>query len=69
MNVTPIVNRTTAMYLVLQVINAKPMTNIAGRRFPKTLKSFLVRVRVKIPLRINISATTPETLIFNQNKI
>ena len=45
------------------------MTNIAGKRFPKTLKIFLVRVRVKIPFRMNISATTPETLIFNQNKI
>ena len=68
MNVTPIVNRTTAMYFVLHVINPRPMTNIAGRRFPRTLKIFLVSVRVKVLFRMNISAITPETLIFNQNR-
>ena len=68
-NVTPIVNRATATYLILHVINAKPMTNIAGNRFPKTLKTFRVCVRVNISFRINISATKPDTLIFNQNII
>lgn len=62
------VSKPTAIYFVLHVINARAMTNIAGKRFPKILKIFLVRVRVKIPRRMNRSATAPETLIFNQNK-
>ncbi len=69
MNVTPIVNKATATYFILHVINAKPMTNIAGNKFPKTLKTFLVCVRVNIFFRISISATIPDIFIFNQNII
>jgi hypothetical protein len=68
-NVTPIVNKATATYFILQVINAKPITNIAGNKFPKTLKTFLVCVRVRIFFRISISAATPDILIFSQNII
>jgi len=63
----PIVNRATATYFNLQVINARAITNIAGQRFPKTLNSFLVCVRVKVFFRINVSATIPDMFIFNQN--
>jgi hypothetical protein len=67
--VTPIVNKPTATYLSLHVINAKPMTNIAGNRFPNTLNSFLVCVIVKVFFRISISAITPDILILSQNMI
>ncbi len=66
-NVTPIVNKATARYFNLHVINAKPTTNIAGNKFPNTLNTFLVCVLVKIFFRINISAITPDIFIFNQN--
>ncbi len=61
------VNKTTATYFNLQVINANPTTNIAGHKFPNTLNSFLVCVLVKIFFRISISAIAPDMLIFNQN--
>ena len=66
MNVIPIVNKATATYLSLQVINAKPITNIAGNKFPRTLKNFRVCVRVKIFFRIQRSANTPDILILSQ---
>jgi hypothetical protein len=68
-NVKPIVNKATATYLILHVINAKQMTNIAGNKFPNTLNNFLVCVLVKIFFRMNISATTPDTFILSQNII
>lgn len=67
MNVTPIVNKATATYLSLHVINANPTTKIAGNKFPKTLNSFLVCVLVNVFFRISISATAPDMLIFSQN--
>lgn len=68
-NVIPIVNRATATYFNLHVINARAITNIAGQRFPKTLNNFLVCVRVKMFFRMNVSAIIPEMLIFSQNII
>ena len=65
-NVTPMVNKATATYLSLQVINAKPMTNMAGHKFPRTLKSFRVCVRVKIFFRIQRSANAPDILMLSQ---
>lgn len=66
---TPIVNKATARYLSLQVINANPITNIAGNKFPSTLNTFLVFVLVKIFFRIIISAKAPEIFILSQNII
>ena len=68
-NVRPMVNKATAIYFSLHVINAKPMTNIAGNKFPNTLNTFRVCVLVKIFFRINISAMTPDRLILSQNII
>ncbi len=42
------VNKATATYFNLQVINANATTNIAGHKFPNTLNNFLVCVRVKV---------------------
>jgi len=65
--VTPIVNKATATYLILHVINANPMTNIAGHKFPNTLNNFLVCVLVKVFFRISISAIAPDIFILSQN--
>jgi len=67
--VTPIVNKATARYLSLHVINANPTTNIAGHKFPNTLNTFLVVVLVKISFLISISATAPDIFILSQNII
>lgn len=69
MKVTPIVNKATATYLILHVINANPITNIAGNKLPNMLNNFRVLVLVKIFFRIIISANAPEIFIFSQNII
>jgi hypothetical protein len=67
--VIPIVNKATATYLSLHVINASAITNIAGTRFPNTLNNFLVCVLVNVFFRISASASAPEIFILSQNII
>jgi hypothetical protein len=67
--VIPIVNKVTATYLSSHVINARPITNIAGNKFPNTLKSFLVCVLVNVFFRMSTSAIAPDTFILSQNMI
>lgn len=68
-NATPMVNKTTATYLNWHVINAKPITNIAGKILPRLLKNFLVFVVVKIFLRTNRSARKPEKFELSHRNI
>ncbi len=68
-NATPMVNKTTAAYLIWHVINAKAITNIAGKRVPRLLKNFLVFVVVRIFFRTNISARKPDKFVLNHRNI